>query len=105
MIALTAMASGKSSALIAWVAIGRQFQLLPKNDLPQGKRDFGLSYDDVDDDPARQDRAIGNITFTQQLAKATQFTIGLIWANKPEYRGDVDEELSARVGLNYKFGG
>jgi hypothetical protein len=26
-----------------------------------------------------------------------------VWANKPEFRGDVDEELSAKIGLNYKF--
>ncbi len=83
---------------------GRQFSLVTEQGLPRAKLDIGASYEDISDDPMRQDRAMVNFTFTQELAKATQLSIGLVWANKAEFVGDVDEELSARLGLNYKFG-
>lgn len=102
---MTPFMQDESKSLIASVVVGRQFQLLENSNLPKAKLDFSISYDDVSDDPMRQSRALGNITFTQQLAEATQLSVGLVWANKPEFRGDVDEELGARIGLNYKFGG
>jgi hypothetical protein len=90
-------------SLIASIAVGRQFQLMEESNLPKAKLDIGLSYDDVSGDPQRNSRTVGNVTFTQELATAAQLSIGLAWANEPQYLGEVDKELSARVGLNYKF--
>ena len=92
------------SSLIGSVAVGRQLQIVASS-LPKAKLDFSLSYEDVSDDPNRQNRALGAVTFTQQLAEGLQLSIGLVWANKPEYRPSVDEEISARIGLNYKLAG
>lgn len=91
-------------SLIGSIAVGRQFQIT-NTSLPKAKLDFSLSYEDVSDDPNRQNRTIGSVTFTQQLAEALQLSVGLVWANKPEYRPSVDEEFSARIGLNYKLSG
>ena len=96
-----ALEGGRS--LIGSFVAGRQFQLLEKSNLPKGKLDVSVSYEDVSGDPARQSRALGTVVFTQQLAKATQLSVGLVWANKPEFRGDVDQEITARIGLSYKF--
>ena len=30
-------------------------------------------------------------------------SVGVVYANRPEYRGEVDEELSARAGLRFKL--
>jgi hypothetical protein len=30
--------------------------------------------------------------------------LSLVYATKPEFRGEVDEEISARLGFNYKWG-
>jgi hypothetical protein len=92
-------------SLIASFVAGRQFQLLDISNLPKGKLDISVSYDDVSGDPDRQSRALGTVVFTQQLSRATQLSVGFVWANKPEFRGNVDEEITARIGLNYKFAG
>ena len=93
---------GGGSTLIGSVAVGRQFQIL-KSSLPQAKLDFSLSYEDVSDDPARQNRALGTITFTQKIADSLNLSLGLLWANKPEFLPNADSEIGARIGLNYKL--
>ncbi len=69
----------------------------------RSRLDLGLSYEDVSSDPSRQDRGMGTVTFSQRVAQGSILSFSLVYASKPEFRGDVDEELSARVGLNYKF--
>ena len=83
---------------------GRQFSLLAGRGLPAAKIDIAANYEDVSGDPMKQDRATANVTFTQQLAKATQLSFGVVWANKPEFRGAAEEDITARIGLNYKIG-
>ena len=46
----------------------------------------------------RNDRFVATATYTFNLA-----SFSLVWANKPEYLGEVDKELSARVGLKFKL--
>ena len=66
--------------------------------------DLAVNYEDVKDDPARQNRTTARFTFSQGLSDGLFLTLGLVWANKPEYRGQVDQEISARAGINYKLG-
>lgn len=67
------------------------------------RMDINLSYDDVSGDPMRQGRGLGSVVLTHKLANGVAASIGLVYANKPEFRGNVDEELSAKLGLNYKL--
>ncbi len=60
------------------------------------------SYEDVSGDPMRQSRFLATATFSQVMAKKTLFSISLVYANKPEYLGEVDEEVSARFGIKWK---
>jgi len=66
-----------------------------------GRWDLEAEYEDVSDDPNRDDRLVATLTLTQKLADGTDGHVSLVWASKPEYLGEVDEELSARVGLKY----
>jgi hypothetical protein len=70
----------------------------------RSRLDIEANYEDVSNDPARQDRGKAVATFSQTLFDKTTLSISLIYATKPEFRGDVDEELTGRLGFNYKWG-
>lgn len=71
----------------------------------ESRFELDAGYHDVDGDTMRQDRFVATATFIQKLADGTATSLSLVYANKPEYLGEVDEELSARVGLRYSMGG
>jgi len=65
--------------------------------------ELAMSYEDISNDPMRNSRGLANLTLTQTVL-GTQLSFGAVYASKPEYRGSVDEEISARLGLVYKLG-
>ena len=58
---------------------------------------------EYNDSDQMNDRTVFTLTGTRNLLPGMSLTAGLVWANKPEFRGEVDQELSARLGLNYKL--
>ena len=70
---------------------------------PRPRFDAKLSYEDFSDDPSRQDRGLATVTFSYPVSQGFFVTLGAIYATKPEFRGDVDEEISARLGFTYKL--
>jgi hypothetical protein len=69
--------------------------------LPGGepvKLDIEADYEDVSDDPARQDRGIARLTFTRMMGKM-QASAGIVYANHSEFLSGVDARFSAHVGL------
>lgn len=48
---------------------------------------------------------MASATLSQGTVSGLTLSASLVWANKPEFRGDVDEELSANIGFNYKLAG
>lgn len=65
--------------------------------------DLSATYEDFSDDPLRQDRGLASATLTYPLMQGFFLSLGAVYATKPEFRGDVDEELSARAGFTYKI--
>lgn len=65
--------------------------------------DVIASYEDVSNDPKRQDRGIATATLSRQLSREWVLAVGLVYATKPEFRGAADKDLSLRLGLNYKI--
>jgi hypothetical protein len=61
------------------------------------------SYEDVTGDPERQNRFVATATLTQRATDDMSLELTAVYANKPEYRGEVDAELGARAGIRYKF--
>jgi len=84
------------------VAFGRNLQVLPDGTITR-RVDLTGSYEDWTDDEAHQDRGVVKLNFTQRLSEDVSATIGAVWATKPEFRGDVDHEVSARMGLTYSI--
>lgn len=84
------------------VALGRYF------DIGVGahnatRLEGALGYDEHFGAPKRQDRIVGSLTFTQRVYEGAALAVGLSYANKPEFKSDVDQELTATLGLTYRF--
>jgi hypothetical protein len=68
------------------------------------------TYDDVSDDPARQDRLIGKLSWVEKMdgmlatLAGSDLVVTLVYASKPEFRGDVDQDLGVRFGLKWSLG-
>jgi hypothetical protein len=79
-----------------------------------GSRDRRLeldaTYDDVSDDPSRQDRFVAKLSWVEKLSGLAQAVAGsdlvvtLVYADKPEFRGEVDKDLGLRFGLKWSLG-
>lgn len=76
----------------------------------QSRIDFSASYEFVygEDktlpaDQKKNERAKLNLVFSRKLMGDLVGTFGVSYANKAEYLENVDEELSANIGVTYKF--
>jgi len=67
--------------------------------------DVEASYRIVRDDPLRQDRFVANASYTYRLTDQTAGVLGLSFANRAEFLGDVDHRLGAHLGLTFKLPG
>jgi hypothetical protein len=65
--------------------------------------DASLGYEDFSDDPLRQNRGVATATLTYPIAAGFYLSLGAVYATKPEFRGEVDSELTARAGFTYKL--
>jgi len=61
-----------------------------------------LVYESNDSD-MRNDRGLFGLTASRNISSGLALSLGLVWANRPEFRGDVDQDLTAKLGLNYKL--
>ena len=74
------------------------------SDGPRRSRvDFGFGGVISEEGDLRNDRLIGKLTYTLPVSDQFSAVLGGIWANKPEFVGDVDRNLSANLGVTYKL--
>lgn len=92
---------GKERLTIA-AAYGRNLRV-DVNGKFTSRFDLTGSWEDWSDDPLHQDRGLANLSFTQKVTNDMSLVLGAVWASKPELRGEVDKEVSARFGLTYRF--
>lgn len=65
--------------------------------------DLSAEYVQHHDDPARQNRLVLTGTFTQRVSAGLSLAAGVSYANRPEFLGAVDKQVSANFGLRYKL--
>jgi hypothetical protein len=65
--------------------------------------DLEVRYDDASGDPMRQDRLVATATVSQKMSDRSVMSISVVWADEPQYLGEVDEELSANLGLKWSL--
>lgn len=63
--------------------------------------DLKAQYDDIDDNPSLQDRLVATLTFSIQAGEV-EIPFGLVYANHAKYLGEVDEKVSAHIGLKFR---
>jgi len=67
--------------------------------------DLSLEIVETDGDPNRQDRKIATLAYDLPVAEGVVIPITLVYADKAQFLGDPDHELSGHVGLSYKLPG
>jgi hypothetical protein len=67
------------------------------------RADLTGSWEEWSDDPAHQDRGLLKLALTQRIDNDTSAVVGSVWATKPEFRGEVDKEVTARFGLTFSL--
>lgn len=70
----------------------------------QARFDLEAKYEDVrGGDPMLQvmSRFVATATYSEKLPGGFVASFSAVYANKPEFRGEVDEEISARFGLKW----
>ena len=67
------------------------------------RADLTGSWEKWSDDPAHQDRGLLKLALTQRIDNDTSAVVGSVWATKPEFRGEVDKEVTARFGLTFSL--
>jgi hypothetical protein len=77
---------------------------IPISETEAVKLDLVASYEDVGDDPNRQDRGIASLTFTRKVGMM-DIPFSIVYANHGEFLPDVDARLSAHVGLKFNMSG
>jgi hypothetical protein len=92
-------------ALVASLAFGRylNFKLLGEEDREATRLDLSAGFETHFNDPQRHDRAVINATASRKVFAGLSLAVGFAWANRSEFRGDVDHEVTATFGLNYKL--
>ena len=66
--------------------------------------DLVAGYEDVTDDPTRRDRLVATATFNMKVG-GVDMPFGIVYANRGKYLGEVDEQLSAHLGLKFDLKG
>jgi hypothetical protein len=89
--------------LTASLAYGRYLGLGLAEALAKSRFDVNWSYEDVGDDPNRKSRHLATAILSLPMADGTSFQVGLTYSDEPEFLSEVEEELSARLGLTYKL--
>ena len=100
---LTGLTLNGAKKVIVNVGYGRYF-VDPTGGNEPVRLDFVGRYEDVSDDPMRQDRGVATLTVTRKFGTIS-VPLGIVFANHGEFLGEVDEELSAHVGLKFDLGG
>ena len=64
--------------------------------------DVNGKYDVTRDDPIRQNRFVATASYTHRIDDQSAAIIGLTYASRPEFLGDVDHRLGGNIGFTYR---
>jgi hypothetical protein len=97
-----AVTEDRSLELDGGLAYGQYFGRLADG-TRRPRIDGDVSYKHQVEGELRNDRLVAKIAFTQPLSDQLGAVFGAVWANKPEFVGEVQRRVSATLGLTYKL--
>ena len=106
----TMAASEKWTASFSYGRYLNDFSFI-RTEASKGKEDrvrFNIEakYDEPSGDEMRQSRFVATLTLTQAMTNSADLSVSAVYANRPEFLGEVDQTVSARFGLKFSgFGG
>jgi hypothetical protein len=72
------------------------------NDKNGGRLDFELAFDsNLDDDTTNEERVTAALTYTRRVGDM-DMPFSIVYANKDEFLGEVDHQLSLNLGLKFR---
>jgi len=92
----------KAESLTASLTYGRYLRT-DASGKAESHFDLESKYEDVSGDDTKNNRWVTTATVTQKLTDNVSLAAGVVYANRPEYRGEVTKELSAKWGLKLKL--
>lgn len=93
----------KEHELSASFSFTRLLQLKIKGDKDKTRIAVNAEYETHFSDPNRNDRFVASASVSRTLGAGFTLGFGLVYANKPEFRGAADHEVTANLGLNFSF--
>ncbi len=93
--------SADSSSTIATLVLG--YVPVVREDDRNGRVDLSASYENVSGDPAKDNRFVASVTYTQKINDSLSIPLSLIFANREQFLSNVDEKLNAHFGIVYKL--
>jgi hypothetical protein len=68
-----------------------------------GRIDLSALYVHHQDDPDRENRFVGSVTYTQRVSTSLSLAAGVSYASQPEFLDAVERKVTANFGLRYKL--
>ncbi len=69
----------------------------------QSRIDLSWAYEWTETAEMRNRRSVAELSYAQRVSGDLVMSAGFVWANKPEFITDVQQDLSVQVGLKYKL--
>jgi len=67
--------------------------------------DINGTYENIDDDPSRQDRGVATLTYSDRMLKALGVSVSISYANHAKFLPETEDELSAHFGISLRAHG
>lgn len=92
----------KVESQIISASLGKRLD--PATSSRERRIDFTAAYENVSDDPNRDDRLVGSFTYTQELTDQLTLPITVTYANHPKYLTDDDgDKFGVHFAVSYKL--
>lgn len=93
---------GGSVSLRGSLGVGRQIRVDAQGG-ELARVDLAIEGELNEDSSGRNDRFVASLTYSQKISEALTLPLGITYANKAEFLGDVDDRLGVHLGFRWRL--